>query len=100
MATGAVREFAVPQHGIQKIAALRDFCPQRIVRRCDWIDRFFGIQRMDGGLGCVVPLPQIGVFIFEQLQSFLIGVGFRGKWRKSRHRLACGLAHSSFCESG
>jgi hypothetical protein len=48
MATGAVREFAVHQHGIQKIAALQDFCQQRIVLRCDWIDRFLGIQRMDG----------------------------------------------------
>jgi hypothetical protein len=50
MATGAVREFAVHQHGIQKIAALRDFCQQGIVLRCDWIDRFLGIQGMDGGL--------------------------------------------------
>jgi hypothetical protein len=57
MATGTVRELTVYQHRTKKIAALRDFRQKRIVLRCDRIDRFLGIQGMDGCLGAAVPFP-------------------------------------------
>jgi hypothetical protein len=57
MAVGDVCKLTIHQHRIKKIATHRDFRQKRIVLRCERIDRFLGIQGMDGCLRIAVPLP-------------------------------------------